>query len=88
MQYLSFLPEVSSIGVEGDIIELELEQEIKELPELGDDDPVVLTARYAGQIIVAVGRVIEHENTGGPGRGSQSYWCRMKMKGSSVTFTI
>ena len=83
MQYLSFLPEVSSIGVEGDIIELELEQEIKELPELGDDDPVVLTARYAGQIIVAVGQVIEYENIEGP-----DVWCRMKIKGSSVTFTI
>ena len=83
MQYLSELPEISSIGVDGDIIELELEQGIEELPDLGGNDPVVLTAKYASQIVVTVGQVVEHENIEG-----LYVWCRIKIKGSSVSFTI
>lgn len=83
MQYLSELPDISSIGVDGDIIELELEQRIEELPDLADDAPVVLTAHYGGQLVVTVGLVIKHENIEGP-----DVWSRIKIKGSSVTFTI
>jgi len=89
MQYLSELPEISSIGVDGDIISLELEQRIEELPDLGDSDPVVLTAHYAGQIVVAVGQVIEHKNIEGKSSvlKATDVWCRIKIKGLSVTFT-
>lgn len=83
MQYLTELPGVSFIGVDGDIIELELENEVQPLSELGDEQPVVLVAKYAGQIVVTVGQVIEHENIERP-----CVWCRMKIKGSSITFTI
>lgn len=82
MEYLSELPQISSIGVDGNIIDLELEQGVEEL--LGDNGPIVLTAKYAGQIVVTVGEVIEHENIEGP----DHVWCRIKIKGSSVTFTI
>lgn len=85
MQYLTELPEVSSIGVDGDIIELELNQEIEELSEFAiRQKPVVLVANYAGQIVVAVGQVIEHKTV----KGGPEVWCRIKIKGSSVTFTI
>lgn len=96
MQYLSELPEIGSIEVDGNFIELQLEQEIEKLPEQyhisaispqGDHDPVVLTARHAGQIVVVVGQAIEHENISEAHIGGND-WCRMKIKGSSVTFTI
>jgi len=77
MQYLSELPEISSIGRDGDLVELELEQGIEELPDLGDNDPIVLVAKYAGDIVVVVGQVAEHENVEGP-----HIWCRLKLSGS------
>lgn len=83
MQCLDELPRVSSIKVSGNIIELELEQQIEKLPYLGDDHPTVLVAKYAGQVIVAIGRVEEHENIEGP-----NLWSRIKIRGSCVTFTI
>jgi len=83
MQYLSELPEISSTSVDGDIIELELEQEVDSLPDLGDEDPVVLVARDSTGVTVVVGKVVEHENIGGP-----DIWSRIKIKGQSVTFTI
>ena len=82
MEYLNALPDISSIGVDGDIIDLELEQEVEEL--FGDNVTIVLTAKYAGQIVVTVGKVIEHENI----EALDHNWCRIKIKGSSVTFTI
>jgi len=87
MQYISELPQVSSIGVGGDIIELELEQEIDQLP-YGVNEPVILTASYAGQVVVATGKVIEHENIDLENSASDHAWCRIKIKGSCVTFTI
>ena len=87
MQYLSELPRISSISVGGHNIELELEQEIENLPErfvaLGDYDPVVLVAEHCGQIVVAVGRVVEHKDLSGP-----EVWSRVKIKGSIVSFTV
>ena len=77
MQYLSRLPEISSIRVTGDIIELEMEAAIGNLPDSGDD-PVVLTGRYAGPIVVVVGQIIEYEDIAGP-----DIWCRLKIKGSA-----
>jgi len=77
MQYLSELPEVSSIGRDGDLVELELEQEIEELPNLGDSDPIVLVARYGGDLIVVAGEVVSHDNIEGP-----QIWCRLKFKHS------
>lgn len=75
MQYLSELPEISSIGRDGDIVELELEQSIEELLDHGENDPIVLTARYGGDLIVVVGEIVKHENIDGP-----HIWCRLKMK--------
>lgn len=86
MQHLSELPAISSIGIEDDIIELELEAELEKLPDRGDEDPVVLVARYAGQITVTVGEVLEQE-TIDVNMGMET-WTRIKIKGSSVTFTI
>jgi len=74
--------------VEGDIIELELEQEVEKLPAPQEQFPIVLTAKYAGQLIVTVGQVIEHENFGGVHGIEMPPWSRIKIKGSSVTFTI
>lgn len=82
MQYLRELPEISSLGVDGDSIELELEQEIEKLPELRGES-VVLTARYAAQIVIVVGQLIEHENI----EGGPEVFCRIKIKGSCVGFT-
>lgn len=83
MQYLSELPQIGSIGVDGDIIELELEQEVEQLPDHGVNDPIVLTADFSGQIVVTAGQVIEYKKFEGTDAG-----CRIKIKGSSVTFTI
>lgn len=83
MQYLSELPEISSIGRKDDMVELEIEQGIEELPDLGDDDRIVLVAKYASDIIVVVGEVIEHENIEGP-----DIWCRLKLKGRYVQASI
>ena len=80
MQYLDTLPHVSCVSVEGDIIELELEEEIDKLDSF-PDSPQVLIANYAGQITVVVGEVLEHENIEGP-----QIWCRLKMKGTIVEF--
>ena len=90
MQYLSELPEVGSIGVDGDLIDLELEGRVEELTEPCPDDPVVLIARHGGQIVVVVGQVIKHENFEGKSSVAQANqaWCRIKIKGSSVIFTI
>ncbi len=83
MQYLDTLPQVSSVSVEGDIIELELEEKLDKLDSL-PDAPQVLVANYAGQITVVVGKVLEHEdidvNLG------QEIWCRLKMQGTIVEF--
>lgn len=82
MQNLSELPDVGSISIDGEEIELELEQPM-ELPDPKATGSVVFTAKYAGQVIVVVGQVLEIENIQGP-----DVWCRLKMKGCSVTFTI
>lgn len=76
MQYLSELPEISSIGRKDDLVELELESPIEDISGYDDADPLVLVAKYAGDIIVVVGQVVELENVEGP-----HIWCRLKMKG-------
>lgn len=85
MKYLSELPRISSVGIEGDVIELELEAEVKKLPDRGDEDPVVLVAHYAGQLNVTVGQVLEQETI--DVNDGMETWTRIKIKGSSVTFT-
>lgn len=82
MQYLSKLPEISSIGVDGDIIKLELEQDVDMHPN-DEHDPLVLVARYASQVVVTVGHVIDYKRFDGPEIG-----CRVKIKGVQVGFTI
>lgn len=82
MEYLSELPEVSKIDVEGNVIELELEQEVEKLPRYGDRDQVVLVANCADQIVVTVGRVIKHKTLEGPDVLSQ-----IKIVGLSVSFS-
>jgi len=82
MQYLDTLPQVSSVSVDGDIIELELEEQLDKLDSLPAATQI-LVANYAGQITVVVGEVLEHENIHGP-----DLWCRIKMKGSIVEFNI
>ena len=81
MQYLSDLPEVSSISIDSDIIELELEEPIEKLPECGDNEPVILVAKGGNEITTVVGQLIELENIKGP-----EVWCRLKIKGSYVSF--
>jgi hypothetical protein len=83
MDYFSKLPRVSSIGVDGDVIELEIENEMDSVPGGYEDDPVVFIGNYAGQITVASGTVVEFQQING-----EEIWARLKIKGSSVTFTI
>jgi len=79
-QYLNGLPRVSSISTGGDEIEFEMEDV---LPDLSRNDTIILVADYAGQIVVAVGRLLEFQNIGGP-----EVWTRLKIKGVHVTFSI
>jgi len=83
MQYLSELPEISSIGRDGNLVELELEQDISgEMPD-PSDAPVVLVATYAGDIFVVVGEVVDFKRIEGP-----EVWCRLKMKGRTVQVSV
>ncbi len=82
MQYLKDLPEVSSIGVNGDLIDIELDQKIDSLPGLRGER-VILIAKSGNQITVVVGHIIEWENIEG---GMPEVFCRIKMKGSIVEF--
>ena len=82
LQLLRELPEVSSIEVDGDLIELEFEQRIELEPGIRGER-VVLTGNSGGQLIVVVGHIVEHENVEG---GIPEIFCRMKIKGSYVEF--
>jgi len=83
MQYLSELPEISSIDQKEDVTEFEFENEIEKLPELGDMEYVVLTARFCDCVVISVGKIIEHEDIHGP-----EVWTRMKIKGHTIQFSI
>ena len=76
------LPEVSSIAVDGDLIELGFEQRIELVPGIRGER-VVLTGNSGGQFIVVIGHIVEHENVEG---GIPEVFCRMKIKGSYVEF--
>jgi len=82
LQLLRELPEVSSIEVDGDLIELELEQRIEPLSGLRGER-VFFAGNSGGQLFVAVGHIVEHENVEG---GIPEVFCRMKIKGSYVEF--
>lgn len=83
MKYLSELPRISSLCINDDMIEIELENEIEILPDLGDDDRAVLCASWSGQLFVAIGKVKECENIGGP-----EVFTRLTIQGRCVEFSI
>lgn len=82
IQILKDLPEISSLFVDGDLIELELEERV-EFPEELRGERIVFIANSYGQITVIVGHVVEHENIEG---GIPEIFCQMKIKGSIVEF--
>ena len=82
MQYLSELPEISSISVHEDEINFEFEEKIESLLE---DEYVILVGRFCDQVAIAIGKVIERKDYEPK---DAEIWTRLKIKGTCVQFTI
>lgn len=83
MQYLSELPKIMSTSVDGDVIELELEGKIEKRTNI-KDDPLVFVGDFSGQLVIAVGEIVEHQIVD----RTEEPFTRISIKGFSISTTM